>query len=295
MSAPGSRGAAVAAALLAAAGGRADADALTDGLGPREVARGEGLRAGAVGAMATTLNPAGLPLSRELVFEGSFGYRPDDSAALVGVSACDSTNAVPGCFYYHYAGASPEVGGMELPRRTHLAGATLSRALSPRINLGAGVKWFDFESDAGDADKSGFNWDVGATASLTDSFTIAAVGYNLWGAESPEFPRAVAGGVLLRPGAGFSLGFDGVWDLDREGETGRYGGGGEYFISTQDGRVGYPIRVGAVYDVVGGTYVGGGLGVATMKLGFDVAARRQVAEGDELLLSASLRVFGPRM
>lgn len=284
------------AATAAAPGARADADSLNDPLGPREVALGEGLRAGAVGAMATTLNPAGLPLTRELVFEGSFGYRPDDSAALVGLAACDSTNAMPGCFYYHYAGMSPEIAGMEQGRRTHVGGVTLSRALSPRVNLGAGVKWFDFESDVmGEDDASGFNWDVGATAKLTDIVNIAAVGYNLLGKESLEFPRAVAGGVLLRPGQGLSVGFDALWNLDREGKTGRYGGGGEYFVSSQGGKIGYPLRLGAVHDVATGTYVTGGLGIATLKLGFDVAARKQVADGDELLVTASLRVFGPRM
>ncbi len=286
----------LAAVLVPVAGARADADSLNDPLGPREVALGEGLRAGAVGAMATTLNPAGLPLTRELVFEGSFGYRPDDSASMVGLAACDSTNAMPGCFYYHYAGMSPEIGGMALGRRTHVGGMTLSRPINQRVNIGAGVKYFDFESDnMAEESASGWNWDVGVTVRLTDILNVAGVGYNLAGTESLEFPRAAAGGILLRPGQGFSLGFDALWNLDREGKTGRYGGGGEYFISTQGGRTGYPLRVGAVHDVATGTYVTGGAGIATMKLGFDVAARKQVSDGDELLVTASLRVFGPRL
>lgn len=275
---------------------RADADSLNDALGPREVAVGEGLRAGATGGMATTLNPAGLPLTKELVFEGSFGYRPDDSASLVGLSACDSTNAAPGCFYYHYAGNSPEVGGMELGRRTHVGGLTLARAVSPKVIIGAGVKYFDFESQVmGEEDASGFNWDFGATAKLTEVINIGVVGYNLLGTESLEFPRAAAAGLMLRPGEGLTVGFDATWNLDREGKTGRYGGGGEYFISTSEGKVGYPIRAGALHDVASGTYVSGGVGVATVKLGFDVAARKQVSDGDELLVTASLRLFGPRM
>jgi hypothetical protein len=275
---------------------RADADSLNDPLGPREVALGEGLRAGATGAAATTLNPAGLPLTRELVFEGSYGYRPDDSASMVALAACDSTNALPGCFYYHYAGMSPTVSGMELGRRTHVGGMTLSRPVNPRVNIGAGVKYFDFESDnMAEEDASGVNWDVGATVRLTEVLNVAAVGYNLFGAESLEFPRAAAAGILLRPGQGVGLGFDALWNLDREGKTGRYGGGGEYFVSTQGGRVGYPLRAGAVHDVTTGTYVTGGAGIATMKLGFDIAARKQVSDGDELLVTASLRVFGPRL
>lgn len=286
----------VAPVLTSAAIARADADSLNDPLGPREVALGEGMRAGAVGAMATTLNPAGLPLTRELVFEGSFGYRPDDSASLVGLAACDSTNAMPGCFYYHYAGMSPDIGGMELGRRSHVGGMTLSRPINQRINIGVGAKYFDFESDnMAEEDASGFNWDVGATVRLTEILNVAGVGYNLFGEKSLEFPRAAAAGILVRPGTGVSLGFDALWNLDRDGKTGRYGGGGEYFISTQGGRVGYPLRLGGVHDVATGSYVTGGAGIATMKLGFDIAARKQVADGEELLVTASLRVFGPRM
>src|ERR1043165_1694007 len=75
----------------------ADGDALVDNLGPREVAVGEALRASATGASAIGMNPAGLPLNRELVFEGGYGWRGTDDATLIGVSACDSTNAAPGC------------------------------------------------------------------------------------------------------------------------------------------------------------------------------------------------------
>ncbi len=294
---PGLTGLALAAGVLAwGPVARADADSLNDPLGPREVALGEGLRAGAVGAMATTLNPAGLPLTRELVFEGSYGYRPTDRASLVGLAACDSTNALPGCFYYHYAGMSPEIGGVALGRRTHVGGMTLSRAVSPRIIVGAGVKYFDFESEVmTEEDASGVNWDVGLTARLTEIVNVAAVGYNLAGAASLAFPRAVAAGVHLRPTPGLALGFDGLWNLDRDGKTGRYGGGGEYFVATQGGKIGYPLRVGAVHDVATGTFVTAGLGIATPKLGFDVGGRKQVADGDELLVTASLRVFGPRL
>src|SRR5678809_1533055 len=49
-----------------------------DALGPREVAVGEALRANATGASAIGMNPAGLPLNRELVFEGGYGYRLSD-------------------------------------------------------------------------------------------------------------------------------------------------------------------------------------------------------------------------
>ncbi len=284
---------AVAAATTAA---QADADSLGDPLGPREVAVGEGMRAGAAGALATTLNPAGLPLTRELVFEGSYGYRPEDSASLIGISACDSTNAVPGCFYYRYAGMSPGAAGMELDRRTHVFGNTLARSFGQRVIIGVGAKYFDFESTSMDEpDASGFNWDLGALVRLTDIVNLGVVGYNLLGTQAAEFPRAIAGGIYLKPVPQLALGFDGLWNLEGDGDTGRYGGGGEYFLSTGGGSVGYPLRIGAVHDVATGTYLTGGLGVSTAKLALDVGARKQVADGDELLVTASLRVFGPRM
>jgi hypothetical protein len=127
--------------------GTARADSLDDQLGPREIAVGEAMRGGATGSSAVAMNPAGLPLTRELVFEGGYGYRASDSASLIGVSACDSTTAAPGCFYYEYAGSSPEVAGMSGRRRTHLGAMTLSRAVLPRVLVGAGAKYFDFNTD----------------------------------------------------------------------------------------------------------------------------------------------------
>src|SRR5687768_3927660 len=113
----------------------AEPDSLDDLLGPREMAVGEAMRASATGATAIGLNPAGLPLNRELVFEGGYGYRASDTASLIGVSACDSTNAVPGCFFYSYAGSNPMFEGMEMSRTTHIVGSSLSRQITPRVML----------------------------------------------------------------------------------------------------------------------------------------------------------------
>jgi len=274
----------------------AEADSLVDHLGPREIGVGEARRAAAIGALAVSLNPAGLPLTSELVFEGGYGYRMADHASLVGVSACDSTNPVPGCFFYQYVSASPELDGMEHHRRAHTAGLTLSRHIAERVIIGGDVKYFDYESGVpGEKDASGFNWGVGALVRLTDIINLGIAGYNLWGAESVQYPRAIGAGVLVRPLVPLSASFDAVWNLDTEGSTGRYGGGAEWFFSGGNGQVGYPIRAGALHDVAtDGTYVTAGLGIATMKLGVDVAVRYQVGGGDELLIIGSLRVFGPR-
>ena len=60
--------------------------------------------------------------------------------------------------------------------------------------------------------------------------------------------------------------------------------------------MGYPIRLGGVHDVSGdsASYVSAGIGLATLKMGFDVGGRRQVKGGDEMMILASLRFFGPR-
>ncbi len=283
--------------LAVAAPARADADLLGDGLGPRELAVGESRRAEATGALAVSLNPAGLTLTRELVFEGGYGYRPSDKASLIGVSACDSTNRAPGCFYYHYAGATPELDGMEVHRRTHVAGITLARALSPRIHIGVGTKYVNAKGAAmdGSEDVSGFNWDVGAVVKLTDLLNLAAVGYNLSGTSNQDIARSVGAGISLRMSPTLGAGFDALWNLDTDGATGRYGGGIEYFFTSSDRANGYPIRAGAVHDVAAGTFLTGGLGMATVKYAIDVGARRQIRDGEELQITASLRVFGPRL
>jgi len=274
----------------------ADADSLVDTLGPSEVGVGEAKRAAAIGALATRLNPAGLPLSNELVFDGGYGYRPEDSASLVSVAACDSTNALPGCFYYTYVGASPETDGGTAKLRAHTGGLTLAKAAGSRVIVGTGVKYFDVEQDGMDAG-SGFAWDVGTTVRVAPMVNLGAVGYNVLGADSLQYPRAIGAGLMVRPVELFSATFDAVWNLDHaEGtSTGRYGGGLEYFLSTRNGQVGYPFRIGALHDVGDKTtHLTAGLGFTTMKIGIDVAARREVSGGKELLLIAAVRIYGPR-
>ena len=272
----------------------AEPDSLDDVLGPREIAVGEAMRAGATGATAIGLNPAGLPLNRELVFEGGYGYRASDSASLVNVSACDSTNVAPGCFFYQYAGSNPELGGMALDRSTHVFGTSISRQLVPRISIGATAKYFRFNSEVMDEPKaSGFTFDLGATIRLTELINLGISGQNLYSTEeSVQFPRAVGGGVLARPLPTLSLSFDSRWKTDGDGA--RFGGGAEWFARA--GSYGLPIRIGAVHDNgLGSTYIAGGIGLAHLKWGIDVGARHAVDGGDETLVLASMRFYGPRM
>jgi hypothetical protein len=284
--------------FLALPGTRAGADALNDQLGPREIAVGEAMRGGATGSAGVDLNPAGLPLNRELVFEGGYGYRGADSASLVGVSACDSTNALPGCFFYDYAGSNPELGGMTLHRTTHVGGLTLSRMLVPRVLIGATTKYFHFSSDMPmESDASGTAFDLGATLRLTDMINLGVSAQNLWAsASTPEFPRAVGGGLYARPFPLLAVSFDARWKLEDGDHSARYGGGAELFVPSSGGQSGYPVRLGVLHDDgLGATYLSAGLGYASMSWGIDLAGRHQVRGGDENLIIASMRFFGPRL
>ncbi len=274
----------------------AEGDALVDMLGPREIAVGEAMRGGATGASSINLNPAGLPLTREVVFEGGYGYRRSDGASMLGISLCDSTSAISGCFYYSYAGAHPELAGMETNRRTHMAGSSLAYPISPKVFVGSSVKYLNFADDAMPTAKaSGMSWDLGATARVTDLVSIGATGYNLWGADSPEFARAIGGGVLARPMPTLAVSFDTRWKLDGDNSV-RYGGGAELFVSRANGQTGFPLRIGALRDNgLDSTYVSGGVGVATLKLTIDVAARFAVSGSAETTLIASMRFYGPRL
>lgn len=275
----------------------ADGDSLADMLGPREIAVGEALRGGATGASAIGLNPAGLPLNQELVFEGGYGYRPSDAASLVNVSACDSTASVPGCFYYDYAGSNPELGGMSMHRATHIAGTTLAYPISPRVLIGTSVKYLHFSSDVmGDTNASGVNFDLGTTVRVNDQISIGVAGYNLWGTESSQWARAAGGGILARPIQMLAISFDARWKLVDGDHSARYGGGAELFLQSSSGQQGYPIRLGVLRDNgLGTTYLSGGLGLASMKFSIDLAARRAVAGPSETIFIASMRVYGPRM
>jgi hypothetical protein len=275
----------------------AEGDALVDMLGPREVAVGEAMRGGSTGSTAIGLNPSGLPLNRELVFEGGYGYRLSDEASLIGVSACDSTAPTPGCFYYSYAGSNPELGGATMSRRTHMAGSSLAYPVTPRVLIGSSVKYYNFKSELmGEPTVSGFNVDIGTTLRVTDSINLGVTGYNLWGADSPEFARAVGGGVHARPTPALALGFDARWKLSGDDHTARYGGGAEYFLGTSRGQAGIPIRAGVLRDNgLGGTYLSGGLGYSSMKFGIDLAARQAISGVEETTLIASMRFYGPRL
>jgi hypothetical protein len=278
-------------------GAHADGDDLVDTLGPREIALGEALRGGATGASAIALNPAGLPLSRDVVFEGGYGYRESDSASLVTASACDTTSAIPGCFYYDYAGANPALGSMSLHTSTQIVGTALAFPITPRVFLGTNMRYLHFDSDVmGHPATSGFNGDAGAMLRLTDLVNVGVAGYNLVGTDSVDFPRTVGGGVYAHPIPNLALGFDSRWKLEGSSAA-RYGGGAELFLRTGNGQTGFPIRAGALHDGdLDATYLSGGLGIASLTYAVDIAARHAISGAQhETLVIASMLFFGPRL
>lgn len=280
----------------------AEPDSLGDLLGPREVAVGEAMRGGATGATAAGLNPGGLPLNRELVFEGGYGYRASDSASLISLSACDSTTAIPGCFFYEHTGASPDLmssDGSSSSRRTNVAGLALSRMLVPRILIGVTSKYFSYASSVVDeVAAKGFAVDLGATVRLTEMINLGVSAQNLYAsADTPAFPRAVGGGVMGRPIPTLTVSFDARWRLNGDAKAARYGGGAELFLRSGSGQTAFPIRAGVLHDNNAGgiTYLSAGLGITSLKWGIDVTGRRAVQGGSDNLLLASMRFWGPRM
>jgi len=287
--------------IVATPTARADANSLFEMLGPREIGVGESMRGEAKGALAITLNPAGLPLTRELVFESTYGYRPDDGANIIAISACDSTVPIPGCFYYRYFSADPDIGGTSFNRRAHEAGYVAARSIGPNFVLGFTYKYFDYNSDLtgeNEGDASGHGLDFGLTFVGSEHLRLGFVGYNVAKTtDSANYPRAFGGGIVVRPTAPLTLSADALFntELAEDQSTGRFGGGVEYFLVSSDQQAGYPLRAGVVHDnTFDATYLTGGLGYRTPKVGVDIGMRKQVAgDGDELLVIGSIRVFAP--
>jgi hypothetical protein len=282
---------------------RADGDSLGDALDPRAIGAGEALRASAVSGASTSLNPAGAGLTQAYVLSGTYGFRPKDSATVAGGSVCDSVTSgrLAACAYYTYFSTEPTGGG----RTLHDVGLTLALPLADKVLLGATTRYVNYTekgTDAMPADGSrdgAVVMDFGAIVRLTPTLDLGAVGYNMVGHDTDNFPRGIGTGIAFHPIPALQIGADGVWNLDaaKGTKTGRYGAGAEYFITGSGGQQGYPIRAGYVYDAKnGGSYLTAGLGFATPRVAIDAGLRKQVAGdqgGDELIVEFGLRVFMP--
>jgi hypothetical protein len=272
-------------------------DALSDLIDPRSMAMGEAGRGMATGEASVGLNPSGVAFNHEFAIEADYGYRASDGASLVNASACDSTNAVPGCFYYHYTGASPDSTGAESHSGLHVFGTTLSYPITPNVAFGTGLKYYHFDTDdLGETASSGFALDAGATAHFGSMLSIGATGYNLIG-PSLEMPRALGGGVYVKPISMLTLAFDSRWLIYQGDHSARYGGGANLMLAGSSGQIGFPISVGVLHDdennndLTPVTYLSGGLGLTTMGYGIDVTARFAVDGPSDTEILASLRLW----
>ncbi len=278
-------------------------DASSDLLDPRSTAMGDSGIAFATGEASIGLNPSGVALNHELAMEVDYGYRLSDSASIVNASACDSTNAVPGCFYYHYTGAAPDSTGTESHSGLHVFGTTLSYPITPNVAVGTGLKYYHFDTDdLNEAAVGNFAFDAGATIKLGSIASIGGTGYNLVG-PSVEMPRAIGGGISLRPISLLMLSFDSRWLLYNSDRSARYGGGASFMISAPGGQLGVPLSVGVLrvdpstlgaigtQPNPGVTSLTGGIGLTTMSFGLDVSAKFSVDGPNDTEILASIRLW----
>ncbi|MBI4509760.1 MAG: hypothetical protein HY698_08980 [Deltaproteobacteria bacterium] len=257
-------------------------------LGPRAMALGEALRGAATGSLATSLNPAGIGLTRAYVIEGILAATPGADAKAAAVSICDSVTArVGACIYYDFFRNEPSSG----KRRTHEAGIALALPFSESFHVGITQKYVHLTGPEGEGGKKGYLLDAGLVMRAGSMLNLALVGYNLVGSDERYYPLGVGGGISVFPGAKWMISADGQWDLD--GETGRYGAGLEYFVASSSEQ-GIPLRLGVIYDEKGSaTHVTGGVGFVTSRVALDLAARRQVDGGSDFSLQVGLRMFLP--
>jgi hypothetical protein len=271
----------------------ADPDVIT----PRALAMGESLRASASGALSTSLNPAGVALTKTYVLEGGYAYRAADHSNIQAVSICDSvTSRVAACLAYDHLSADMTTDGQG-ERRRHEVGLTTATPLGEALAFGVTWRYVSYTENPPPSMTSrshdGFLMDAGLAYRLLPSLNLGVAGYNLIGNDDGVYTRGLGFGMAFNPTPSFLIAADGRYDLDRS--TGRYGGGLEYLISGGDGQQGVPVRVGYVYDASGKTsYVTGGLGLISTRIAIDLGVRKQVdGVGDELMMQAGLRVFFP--
>jgi hypothetical protein len=264
---------------------------------------GEASRADATGTAASWLNPAGVALSRSYSIAGSYGYRAEDSSQIVSGGVCDSvTTRVGTCVSYNFLNAGDAQMG---ERKMHTVSLTMALPLADRVAIGVTGRYVHLTETGplltpkDDSRDGELVVDAGAVVKVGGGLSLAAVGYNLIGGDEANFRRAVAGGITWGTGSSVSISGDAVWQLGLpDGEkTGRYGVGGQYFVTADGGQQGYPLRLGYVYDAGkdGAKYLTAGLGLITPRVGLDLAMRKQVggAVGDEVLVEAGLRLFMP--
>lgn len=290
-------GGGVVVALLSLVAGGARAQSLTEALSPRSVGMGESLRAAATGALAPLLNPAGVALTKSYVFEGFYGFRPEDKSHVEAVSLCDSvTTSVAACLSYDHLSASPEYVLGTGDRSSHRFALTTAVPISDAIFLGITQKYVIYSetmmlSPVVEVEKKGYLVDAGLTVKLMDTLNLGVAGYNLIGADDAAYARALGGGLAWNILPTLLAAFDARYNFVTD--TTRLGGGMELFWKSSE-EAGVPLRFGYVCDSLGNvSALTGGLGFVSSRVGIDLSLRKAVANGDELMMQASLRLFFP--
>jgi hypothetical protein len=290
-------GGGILALLFSLVSGEAHAQSVTEALSPRSVGMGEALRGAATGALAPLLNPAGAALTKSYVFEGFYGFRPEDHSHVEAVSLCDSvTTNVAACLSYDHLSASPEYMLGTGERSSHRFALTTAVPVSDAIFFGITQKYVIYDETmmldpVVQVEKKGYLVDFGLTLKVMDTLNLGVAGYNLIGADDAEYSRALGGGLAWNILPNLLAAFDARYNFITE--TTRLGGGMELFWNSVDD-AGMPLRFGCVHDTLGNvTALTGGLGFVSSRVGIDFSLRKDISNGDELMMQASLRLFFP--
>jgi hypothetical protein len=253
--------------------------------GTRPLGTGGAMRAEAMGDAGPMLNPSGMSLMRAYTAETAYTYGSRDSTMDARASVVDSTSGsnLGGALFYTYHRAAGQTG--------QLGGVSLSFPLAEVVCLGATAKYMRFSSPTDP--KKGFSFDAGATVRAGQILSLAVVGYNLNNPGTSFAPRALGGGVGLRPVAGLLLVADSVLEWiygDTTRDKAYYiMGGGEYSAST------VAVRLGGGRDGVRRNgYLSGGLSAVSSVGALDLSLRQDIS-GDRrgTFVGVSARLFVP--
>ena len=293
-------------AVLWALLGGTSAAAAQDLWGSRSLAMGGTLRAAPSGDAAVLMNPAGMSLTRAFQINGTYQWRASDSASMMNVSVVDSiTTRVAAGLYYSFVRGTPSrtlalaAGGtfdLNETSTTHELGLALSYPIGKIIHIGVTNKYgrVEIEQPEGTPDPfkdgggQGYTMDVGAVFTLIPNLNIAITGQNLVAIHPQHYPRLLGLGVSYALGTTFLAEFDSVLNFSApDSPKASYHGGGELFLGSS-----YALRAGVMHDTYReATYVTGGLGLVSSKVGLDAALRQMVRGGAETTVALALRVF----
>ncbi|PIE18859.1 MAG: hypothetical protein CSA65_03925 [Proteobacteria bacterium] len=285
--------------------------AARDLIGTRATGMGGALRAAALGSSSVLLNPAGMSLARMYVINALYQWRGSDAASQLSASVVDSATSrkIAAGLFYNFSHASPTYTlgsakgpiGIEQTTNTHEIGVALSMPLGQYFVIGVSGRYINHGASLNEGapeglslpDLSTFTMDVGGVIRLGRSFNIAVVGYNLIPVDdtfSALFPQSIGLGVSYAMGTLFLAEFDTVLDFTSDktkSVTTSVHGGLELFLGKR-----YVIRGGAMHSQYrDATYVTGGLGLVTKRLGVDASLRQMVDGGNETLLAFALKLF----